>query len=432
MRRNSFFLPAFALLLSGLPTQTSTTFGQRLYVAADVCTEHKPPTHRDVAEAASLYQQARVACEQGDVGAALKLVGCALAADPDHAGARRVLGYGRSGNAWAGRYAARRLERGEIWHPEFGWIWAEDRPRWEAGERRLGDRWISESDDNRRHKAIAAGWQIRTDHFRVVTNHSRQAAAQLATRLECLYQIWQQQFGGFFLSPAELLKRFDGKETSGYRGKPFQVVYYRNREQYNEALRRQQPRIEMTLGIYFDTTRETHFFSGDDQDAGTIYHEAIHQFFQESVRSVRSVGGLANAWIIEGVACYFESLVEHGDAVMGHYYTLGTAGAGRLPAARHRLFVDEFYLPLAELCELGMTDFQRRDDLARLYSQAAGLATFLMHYQEGRYRTALVEWLKLIYTGGDKISTLCDLTGRSFDDLDREYRKFLEQHSVER
>ncbi len=110
-----------------------------------------------------------------------------------------------------------------------------------------------------------------------------------------------------------LSKRFDGQETSGYRSKPFRVTYYRSRQEYNGALRPRQPRIETTLGIYFDTTRSTHFFTGPEQDAGTIYHEAVHQFFQESRHAARSVGGLSNSWLVEGVACYFESLAEHDD-----------------------------------------------------------------------------------------------------------------------
>lgn len=405
--------------------QSKCQAAERFYVASDIYSPAEFSSKGDSAKAESLYARARMACEQGEVGTALRLATEALVYDPDHADARRVLGYRKVADSWAGSFAARRIERGEVWHPQFGWIEAEDVEQWEAGKRRLGKRWISEEEDIRRHPTIEKGWQIRTDHFRVLTNHSREQAALLAMRLEMLYQIWQQQFAGFYLTPQDLLKRFEGKESSGYRGKPFQVMYYKTREEYNSALRRQQPQIDMTLGIYFDHTRTTHFFAGKDQDAGTIYHEAVHQFFQESRKAARNVGALSNAWIIEGIACYFESLTEHRDAQRGRYYTLGTPQAGRLPAARHRRLVDNYYVPLAELSTLGMTDLQRRSDIARLYSQSAGLATFLMHYQEGSYRQATVEFLKLIYAGRDKTTSLPTLTGRSFEDLDQQYAEFL-------
>jgi len=409
--------------------------GELLFVAEDIYSPAGTqgnaaisPARKEQAE--DCFRRARLACEKDDVGAALRWATCAVYLDPDHVDARRVLGYQRIGDVWAGSYAARRLEKGEVWHSQFGWILAEEVARYEAGERRLGKKWISVEEDARRHRLIDRGWQIRTDHFRVVTNHRREDASKLAVRLETLYQLWQQIFGGFYLDTAQLLKRFDGKTISGYRSKPFRVVYYGSRQEYNATLRRQQPRIDITLGIYFDTTRTSHFFAGPDQDSGTIYHEAVHQLFYESARSSQHVGVLANAWILEGVACYFESLLEHQDPSTERFFTLGTAGAGRLPAARHRRLVDDYYVPLAELTTLGMTDLQRRDDIARLYSQSAGLATFLIQGQGGEYRAALVKLLRLIYTGRDKSTSLQQLTGQDFAVLDRQYREFLEELSL--
>ena len=422
---------ALAVALLVCATGTEGVRAERLYLASDVYAPAAESRFDAAGKLEQVFRNARLAAEAGDIGKALQLTSQVVALDVDHAGARRVLGYRRVGETWAGSYAARRLQRGEIWSPKFGWIKAEDLPRYEAGERPLGSRWISVDEEAARHATIDKGWQIRTDHFRVTTNHSRAAAARLATRLESLYQVWQQLFGAYHLKSSQLLTRFDGKEASGYRSKPFEVVYYRTRDEYNAALRRKQPRIEMTLGIYFDDLRETHFFAGDSnteggQDPGTIYHEAVHQFFHESRRAARSVGASSNAWLIEGVACYFESLTEHQDESGVRYFTIGTPAAGRLPAARHRLLVNDYYVPLAELSALGIKEFQQRSDLPRLYSQSAGLATFLMHYEKGKYRSALAKTLQLLYAGRDKPSTLADQTGQNFAELDRQYRQFLE------
>jgi hypothetical protein len=119
-------------------------------------------------------------------------------------------------------------------------------------------------------------------------------------------------------------------------------------------------------------------------------------------------------------------LAEHDDPELGHFFSLGTPGAGRLPAARKRLLEDNYYVPLAELSALGVTDLQRRSDLAPLYSQLAGQATFLVHGREGAYRPALVKLLQAIYAGRDKPTSLEEFTGRSFAELDAEYRAFLQ------
>jgi hypothetical protein len=180
------------------------------------------------------------------------------------------------------------------------------------------------------------------------------------------------------------------------------------------------------LGIYFDTQREAHFFAGDDADAGTLYHEAVHQLFQETRPAARNVAQDANFWIIEGIATYFETLAEHRDPRMGLYYTIGETSAGRLPSARRRALVDGFYVPLAELTTLGKEPLQRYPELAKLYGQSTGLAAFLMDGQQGRYCEPLVRFLAAVYAGDDDTSTLSTLTGTSYDDLDSEYREFLQ------
>lgn len=421
------FAMGLAIAHSSVANGQSLTQGELLFVASDVysSSSSNDGSKASTTRADELFEQSRQAATEGEIGNSLQLATRAVREDPNHADARRVLGYRRVAGEWAGSFAARRLERGEVWNQQYGWINAEELPRWDSGERKDGKRWFSTNEDIHRHANIKKGWQVRTDHFLVTTNHSRQAAAELATRLEVLHQVWQQMFGGFYLEQSVLLRRFEGQTTSGHRSKPFRVTYYKSRDQYNNALLRQQPRIGMTLGIYFDTDRSTHFFAGDEQDAGTIYHEAVHQFFQESAPAARSVGGLANAWLVEGIACYFESLARHDDPELGEFYSLGTPTAGRLPAARHRRLVDDYYVPLAELSALGTTDLQRRSDIARLYSQSSGLATFLVHGREGAYRPALVELLQLVYQGRDRADSLEQLTGQSFAELDRQYLAFL-------
>jgi hypothetical protein len=80
-------------------------------------------------------------------------------------------------------------------------------------------------------------------------------------------------------------------------------------------------------------------------------------------------------------------------------------------------------VPLAELVRLGMRDLQARDDLARLYTQAAGLTGFLIQ----RYPQQTTEYLRAVYTGCDDSDTLARLTGVGYPELDRQYEAYLRQ-----
>jgi hypothetical protein len=415
-------------LISEVAEISQPALGSLLYVPSDVYNAREDDKRAvSSAEADAAFELAKTAVDRGDVSVALQQASRAVSFDPDHADARRLLGYQRVGEEWAGKYAQRMLETGHVWRREFGWIKADHLEKYESGLRPWGTRWISIEEDAERHATIDRGWTVRTDHFLITTNVDRAAGAELAVRLETLYQLWRQLFGEFAVTPAELRARLEGKQATGHKRQPFRVVYHRNRDEYNAALVRRQPQIGITLGIYFDAQRESHFFAGEDQDAGTIAHEAVHQFFYESApKPTRHLAPTANAWAVEGVACYFESLARSEDASGGEAFTIGTAGAGRLPAARHRRVVDDYYMPLAELSALGMTDLQQRPDIARLYSQSAGLAAFFMDAEGGALRQPFRELLALVYAGRDSADKLAELAGRDYGQLDREYQAFMQ------
>jgi hypothetical protein len=417
--------------------------GSLLFVASDQYTpagnEREQYSTARNAYADSLFVLARKAALAGQSSLAFQWSTEAVRENPDHAAARRVLGYQQRDGHWLTAYGARMADAGKTWHPKFGWIVASDAPRYEAGERFVGGNWITADADAARHSAMKNGWQVRTDHFMVTTNHSLEAGVELATRLERLHQVWRQLFAGFYLNERGVGELFESDREPRTQLRPFRVYYHRDRAEYNAALHRRQPRIAETLGIYFDAEREAHFFAGDSVAAGgppaisstgeppvaTLYHEAVHQLFQESRPAAKQIGRTANFWIVEGVATYFESLTEHNDPEAGLYYTIGEPTAGRMPAARERL-LDGFYLPLAEVSRLGKTDVQQHQDIARLYSQSAGLSAFLMHAEDGRYREALVRYLKAVYSGRDSGQTLVESVGQRFDELDAAYRRYMQ------
>ncbi len=375
-------------------------------------------------QAEQLYQLAKQAAAQGKLSQAMIWLGEALREDPHHRAARLAMGYVEHQERWQTPYAARMIDQGKVWHPEFGWITKDDLARYVGGERPVGARWLAVDNAQQQRARIDRGWRVQTEHYDVRTNDRLVAGVQLATQLEHLQQVWTQVFAGYAMRPAEVRHRFATPGRSVRPTKRHRVVYYRTREEYNQALRSRQSNIEITLGIYFDREQTAYFFAGNDQHSGTLYHEATHQLFQETRRAARHVGQRDNFWIVEGIAAYFESL-----SASDGYYTLGGMDAGRVPKARERVLDGGFYLPLARLVEMGKGDLQRHPAIAKIYTQAAGTATFLMHYDGGRYREALVKYLQAVYSGKAEPATLARLTGANYAELDQQYRQYLRSGS---
>jgi hypothetical protein len=370
-------------------------------------------------QANALFALARQALAEKRAATAFELVVEALRENSDHEPARKALGYVRFRDAWHTPYEIRQLRAGKVWHARFGWLPQAHLARYEAGERFALGRWMTAAEENNLRADIGRGWRVETEHYVITTNHSLEEGVALAQRLEGLVGIWQQVFPAYLASDADIARRLDGRSTP-QTPRQHEVVYYRSRDEYNQALRAAQPKIDITLGIYFDDARKAYFFAGDEQAQGTVYHEATHQLFQETRRAAPHVGREANFWVVEGIACYMESLAEQDG-----YFTLGGENAGRMPAARHRLLNDGFYVPLDELVQLGMHDLQRDQRIAMLYSQSAGLCDFLMHDGQGRYRDALAQYLAAVYAGRATPATLAESTGASYEALDGQYRAFM-------
>ncbi|MBX7165745.1 MAG: DUF1570 domain-containing protein [Pirellulales bacterium] len=373
-------------------------------------------------QADALFALARRAIGLGQTSLAYRLVLNTLRENPDHEAARKLLGQRRSGRRWATPYEVRKAAAKQVWDDRFGWLPADRLARYEQGERFHRGRWISAAEDARLHADILHSWQVETEHYLVITNHQLESGARLAARLERLYDVWQQTFASYTVTQEQLARGLEGQGSARRGATPsLRVVYFRDREEYVTALRPAQPNIEITIGIYFGSTKTAYFFADEEQDDATLDHEATHQLFSETRATSDEPGLRDNFWIIEGIALYMESLVEHDG-----YATLGGPDNVRLQAARQRLLGDGFYVPLAELTRFGRDQLQHDERIAMIYSQASGLAHFLMHAEAGRYREALVRYLLAVYGGQAGPETLAELTGQSYAELDQQYRAFLQ------
>ncbi len=116
-------------------------------------------------------------------------------------------------------------------------------------------------------------------------------------------------------------------------------------------------------------------------------------------------------------------------------FSLGDPKYIRFEGARHNLLKLHYYVPLQEFSGYGMYEFQNAPEVAKNYTQAAGLARFFMHHDNGKYREALVKHLTQLYSGDPRnrqnVASLDELTGVDFADLDRQYAEDARQTGEE-
>ena len=171
-------------------------------------------------QAAALFALAQRCVRRHQASLAYRLALDAIQANPDHEAARRVFGYQKYQNQWHTPYEVRMLRSGMVWHEKFGWIEKANLPRYAAGERLLGVTWIDAANDAALHAEIATGWDIETEHYRIRTNHSIEAAVALGVKLENLHRLWRQIFLGYYSSAADVEALFSGRPPPQDAGEP--------------------------------------------------------------------------------------------------------------------------------------------------------------------------------------------------------------------
>jgi len=343
---------------------------------------------RERAEA--LLQLARSELQADRPTRAYQLLHEVLHVFPDHEAVRGMLGYRLVNGRWRKPESVIRTRRASLPNPELGF---------DAGKH----------------------WVVESEHFRITTDHSEDAGTQLAAKLEELHDVWRQLFFSHWSNAAVLARRFEGKISAERSTRSHRVVLFRDRAAYVERLKRLEPRIEVTVGIYLEAPKTAYFYVDREAQDDLYFHEVTHQLFSETGRVAPEVAVLANMWIVEGVAMYMESLRRRNG-----YYTVGGSDANRLQYARYRTLNQGSYVPLDQLAALGRRAWQQHEEMHLLYSQAAGLAAFLMDHERGRYRPLLADYLQAVYQGRDNARTLAVLAGVPSADLERQYRQFLD------
>ena len=341
-----------------------------------------------------LLQFARELAEQGLGCAAIQNLNEVLFFDPNHEAARRALGHriidveGRK--TWRVKSDRLKIKPATKKHPDFDW-------------------------PSKQYLVVS------TTHFKIASRANEEQTRHLAQQLELWHDVWRQVFFSYVGRAKNITRHIDGVSKPGTRNRKYKVVFFASKQEYVDTLSQIVPGIEVSTGYYDDQQTTSFFYASDDRAIeDTWRHELTHQLFQESRRSVASPFEKQHLWLGEGIAMYFESLIDNGE-----YSVVGGFDARRLQYARLRRLKEQFRQPLAGLANASKKQFQTMPDLAKVYSQSAGLTHYLMDSEFGAMQEPLIEFLRLSYQGKLKSGTFEKLIGRSFAEIEAEYDQFL-------
>ena len=325
--------------------------------------------------------------------AAIQLLNEVLFFAPDHALIRKILGHRKSDDGWHLYSDRLKIRTAGNPHAITGWP---------AG------RYLTASSAN----------------FEIASNAPEDQLRDLAEKLERWHYIWRQAFFSYWGNPRSVQRWIAGSGSFSYSRKKYKIVFFANRAGYLTALASLGPIVQQSYG-YYSNARNTSFFyfDADSSIESTWRHELTHQLFRESIGAAQNLRTFEEQliWLDEGMATYFESLVDHGA-----YVTLGGFDASRVQHARLRFFRTGFQLPFEELSSLGRLELQARDDVVALYSQMAAQMDMLINDHQGADEMSVMRLLEMAYRGRTiREGSIEEVLGRSFEELDQRYPEFL-------
>lgn len=366
----------------------------------------------------------------------------ALARQPDHQEARRLLGYVPHEGGWATPYAVRQLKAGNVLDATYGWVpksWIAHLEKGELPaplERGQGKpRWLPAAEADQLHSPWERAWKIPTEHFVIRANVPLAEAIEFGRQLEDFHQLFYSLLADVFGERLPLAQRVRSKKAGELEAKPHEVYYFATQQEFVDFLQPLQgPGIARSLGIYIpitgkDKRQPAYFFrdvGGQLPVAATLYHEVSHQLLFESGLGdpegyQRNDG---NYWVFEGLGTYFETLTRTKDGTL----EVGGLVGKRMEAARAHLVGKDEYIPLEEFVSYSQSRFNADESVFLHYQEAHALAVFLMQAEGGKYREGFLEYVSDAYRGRVR-----RLSGRSLEDrlgvayktLDAEFLAYL-------
>jgi hypothetical protein len=284
-----------------------------------------------------------------------------------------------------------RAKRGEEKVEAFGWV-----PKAHAEQARKPVEMAEDlSAKDEEHRTWDQAWVMRSPHFLLRTTVGNREAARILELLEKARDVFFQTLGGRMKPPE------------------YRVGLYIHA---NASDARTSGPMGPGVGFFNPVTNIAVLHAGDEN---TLLHELTHQLAHNAMghetwsllqqADVRS-DSPDNYWVMEGLAVYFGGLrFESGGPVF--------------QGPRNRASLEP--PPMREFLGYDQAAFAKNTGLCYLLS--GELTRFLMEANEGRRRTAFLDFVREYYLGNSTLDTLEKSLGIKIPVLEKEFLAWLQE-----
>jgi tetratricopeptide (TPR) repeat protein len=249
-------------------------------------------------------------------------------------------------------------------------------------------------------KDLGCRFDHETEHYKVTTDISPEAAKRYGEGLEAAFRHYQSTLGKPF--------------PRGFGRKPRVAIFNTAENYYTYFELLSEQRGENTLGVFRPNLNELVLFETlDVEDTNhTLYHEAVHHFVQQLTPTHLPY------WINEGIAEYLGAITVKGDRVTEKAKMLD-----RLPHIRMAVEVDSVY-PFEKIMNESPREFYG-GNVGLKYAQAWAMVHFFYEAAGGKHRPRIQKYLDLLLAGAPPRKAYEEAFSSGVADLEKEWKAFV-------
>jgi hypothetical protein len=299
-------------------------------------------------------------------------------------------------------------EKGEVRIDNFGWLPAISAGNIQKGLYEYKGKWLPKNEVEKLRIKWDDAWDFKSDHYLLKANIPFKKSLETLKNLEYLYNVFVNIFYGI-------------EGFSAQNCRIFNVYYIKNLGEFISVTGQKD-----SLGYFNRFSRIAYVWEFEKNvneikqrgstEQEILFHEGTHQLLELIMNSYNSPDA-PNYWVVEGVACYFETLRNiRGTPVFGNRIA-------RFFECKDNVNKRN-YKHLKDFVKLNHDEIEA--DSAN-HAQALGLTLFFMKHK--KYQLRFLEYIIKVYQTGGKLENNFEEFMRidNIDTIEKEWIEFVKR-----